>query len=152
MPNDSIYTNDYMRRLLIEAPYIRAKLENPGGSVIQTGITADTEAMTEYSSQIGSSFHLDLIETEMNMSDLPNEEQQVLLAWAAGVSAKQAALYFSAKGTAVRKRRERTIGSLTQKMNNGSRTNAGGTGERDSEQGSSPPEEIPAEARRYRRP
>lgn len=150
---DTLYNNDYMRRLLIERPYIRAKLENPGGSVIQTGVTADTEALTEYSSQIGSSFHLDLIETEMQLSDLPTEEQQVLLAWAEGMSAKQAALYFSAKGTAVRKRRERTISGLTQKMNDGSRTNdIGGTSGRDSEQGRSPQGEVPPKDGRYRRP
>lgn len=124
---DEIYRNDYMRRLLIEAPYIRAKLENPGGSVIQTGVTADTEALNEYSSQIGSSFHLDLIETELHLSDLPTDQQQALLAWAAGVSAKQAALYYSAKGTVLRKRRERGVDTLTEKMNDGRTHNGRGS-------------------------
>ena len=125
--DNEIYRNDYMRRLLIEAPYIRAKLENPGGSVIQTGVTADTEALNEYSSQIGSSFHLDLIETELHLSDLPTDQQEALLAWAAGVSAKQAALYFSAKGTVLRKRRERGVDALTQKMNDGTTHNGRGS-------------------------
>lgn len=131
---DEIYHNDYMRRLLVEAPYIRAKLENPGGSIIQTGVTADTEALNEYSSQIGSSFHLDLIETELHLSDLPTDQQQALLAWAAGVSAKQAALYYSAKGTVLRKRRERGVDALTQKMNDGTTHNGRNSG-RDSAEG-----------------
>lgn len=119
MKTDDLYTNDYMRKLLIEAPYIRAKLENPGGSVILTGVAADTERTDEYSSHIGSSFHLDLIETEMHLHDLPIDQQQALLQWASGLSAKQAALYFNVKGTVQRKRRERGVDSLTKKMNDG---------------------------------
>lgn len=131
---DDLYTSDYMRKLLIESPYIRARLENPGGSVILTGTAADTERADEYSPQIGSGFHLDLIEAETLLRELPTDQRDALLVWAAGVTAKQAAMYFSAKGTVLRKRRERGVESLTEKMNDEStRTaDAGGRGGSDS--------------------
>jgi len=114
----SDYANDYLRRLLIEAPYIRARLENQGGSVILTGVAADTERVnSDYSSQIGSGFHLDLIEAELALRELPVEQQEALVAWASGVSAKEAALYSSVHGTVLRKRRERGIKAITEKMN-----------------------------------
>ncbi len=115
--SDELYNNDYIRKLVLEAPYIKARLTNPGGSVILTGVAADTYQQQEYSSQIGSGFHLDLIETQIKFAELPTEQKQALVAWAIGVSPKEAALYFSAKGVVLRKRRERGVQSLTVKMN-----------------------------------
>lgn len=117
---DTFYNSDYLRKLLVERPYIRARLENAGGSVILTGVAADTEALSEYSSQIGSSFHLDLIEAEMLLRELPQEQQVALAQWAAGLTPKQAAMYTNVKGTVTRKRRQRGIETLTEKMNEGS--------------------------------
>lgn len=122
------YTNDYLRKLLLERPYIKARLENPGGSIIMTGVAADTEQPQEYSSQIGSGFHLDLVEAEMKFRELPREQQEALLAWANGISPKEASMYFSAKGTVLRKRRERGIDALTEKMNDDGDENAAPSG------------------------
>jgi hypothetical protein len=116
---EDFYTNDYLRRLLIEAPYIKARLLNPGGSVILTGTAADTESPQEYSSQIGSGFHLDEIEMEVKFRELPQDQQEALVAWALGVTPKEASMYFAAKGTVLRKRRERGVTALTEKMNDG---------------------------------
>lgn len=118
----NIYTSDYMRKLLIEAPRIRAKLENPGGSVILTNAAASTEQQSDYSTQIGSGFHLDLVETESYLADEPIEQQRTLILWVLGLSAQQAAMYHSAKGTVESKRRDRAVKTLTKKMNNGDRT------------------------------
>lgn len=114
---DEFYSNDYVRRLFLESPYIKARLENPGGSVILRGTAASTEQPQDYSSQIGSSFHLDLLEAEIKFNELPEDQQKALLAWRDGVSAKEASMYFSAKGTVLRKRRERGVDSMAKKLN-----------------------------------
>ena len=116
----SFYNDDYLRRLLIEQPYIRAKLTNPGGSIIMTSVSADADVVVQdYSSQIGSAFHLDLIEAEMKFRELPEDQQRALLDWAAGVSSKEAAMYQNVKGNVIRKRVQRGVESLTDKMNDG---------------------------------
>lgn len=120
--SDNFYNSDYMRKLLVERAYIRAKLENPGGSVILTGTAADTERADDYSGQIGNGFHLDLIEAETHLFALPADQRDALLMWANGVTAKQAAMFFSAKGTVFRKRRERGVKELTERMNDGGQT------------------------------
>lgn len=114
----SFYNDDYLRRLLIEQPYIRARLTNPGGSIIMTAVSADTDTVAQdYSSQIGSSFHLDLLEAEMKFRELPEDQQRALLDWAAGVSSKEAASYQNVKGNVIRKRVQRGVEALTDKMN-----------------------------------
>jgi DNA-directed RNA polymerase specialized sigma24 family protein len=135
----SFYNSDYLRKLLIERPKIRAKLLNPGGSVILTGTAASTEQTTEYSSQIGSGPHLDLVEMEMQLAELPEEQRNALIAWAEGVTPREAAMYFSAKGAVLRKRRERGVKALADKMNDeGSERNDTGRGSRpNSSKGSS---------------
>jgi DNA-directed RNA polymerase specialized sigma24 family protein len=135
----SFYNNDYLRKLLIERPKIRAALENPGGSVILAGTAASTEQTTEYSSQIGSGPHLDLLEMEIKLAELPEEQRDALVAWAAGVTPREAALYFSAKGAVLRKRRERGVKALTDKMNDEGQQSddTRGTSGRYSEKGSS---------------
>lgn len=112
-----IYSNDYLRKLLVERPRIRARLENPGGSVILTSSAAMTEQAQEYSPQIGSSAHLDLIEMELHFAELPRDQQEALIAWALGMSAQQAAYYNDIKGSVFRKRRQRGIETLTESMN-----------------------------------
>lgn len=117
MSDNEFYSNDYVRKLFLESPYIRARLENPGGSVILRGTAADTEAPQEYSSQIGSGFHLDLLEAEIKFAELPPEQQAALAAWRDGVSAKEASMYFAAKGAVIRKRRERGVDTMAKKLN-----------------------------------
>lgn len=151
MTDQNFYTSDYLRKLLIESPYIRARLENAGGSVILTGVAADTEALSEYSSQIGSSFHLDVIEAEMIFRELPEDQQQALIQWAAGLTPKQAALYYNAKGTVQRKRRERGIAAMTEKINEGTQSDDNrGTSERPSGEGRPQPTRFDAQTRDYR--
>jgi DNA-directed RNA polymerase specialized sigma24 family protein len=135
----SFYTSDYLRKLLIERPKIRAKLLNPGGSVILTGTAASTEQTADYSSQIGSGPHLDLIEMEIQLAELPEEQRNALIAWAEGVTPREAALYFSAKGEAIRKRRERGVDTLVDKMNDegSGRNDSGRTSRFDTSKGSS---------------
>lgn len=132
----SFYNDDYLRKLLIERPKIRAKLENAGGSLILTGTAASTENGQDYSSQIGSGPHLDLIEMEMHLQELPEDQRNALIAWAEGVTPQEAAMYFSAKGSVLRKRRQRGVEALTEKMNNGEGRSANDTG-RDSRPASS---------------
>jgi hypothetical protein len=120
--DNTFYNSDYLRKLLVESPYIRARITNPGGSIIMTGVSADTEALSEYSSQIGSAFHLDVIEAELLFKELPVDQQIALIEWASGLTPKQIALFTNVKGEVRRKRRERGIKSLTEKMNNGSGT------------------------------
>ncbi len=120
--NDSneMYSNDYLRKLLVERPRIRAKLENPGGSIIMTGVSAMTEQASEYSPQIGSSAHLDLIEMELHFDALPRDQQDALLQWALGMTAQQAAYYNDVKGSVFRKRRQRGIEKMVESMNDNS--------------------------------
>ena len=115
--SNPMYSNDYLRKLLVERPRIRAKLENPGGSLILTGVSAMTDQSNEYSPQIGSSSHLDLIEMELHLQELPVDQQQALMDWALGISAQQAAYFNDVKGSVFRKRRQRGIEALSESMN-----------------------------------
>jgi DNA-directed RNA polymerase specialized sigma24 family protein len=115
--SNQMYSNDYLRKLLVERPRIRAKLENPGGSIIMTGVSAMTEQSNEYSPQIGSSAHLDLIEMELHFDALPRDQQDALLQWALGMTAQQAAYYNDVKGSVFRKRRQRGIDKMVESMN-----------------------------------
>ena len=94
------YTSEYVRRLLLERHYIRAKLENPGGSVIltQSALPDFDRGGVEYSSEIGNSFHLDLIEIEDQLSDLPKGQVDALLKYLDGYSSDEAAYYLGVKG------------------------------------------------------
>ena len=125
------YTNEYVRRLLLERYHIRAKLENPGGSVILTASALpDVErGGIEYSSEIGNSFHLDLIEVEDQMSDLPKGMQDEIVDWIDGMSSQQAAYYYSAKGgVTIRQRRRRAIERMVKELNGRQSTESEGVG------------------------
>ena len=122
-PDAIQYTSHYVRRLLAEAAYVYAAIENPGGSVIltQTGII-DADRGYEYSSQIGNQFHLDLIDLQEQMKILSKGERDSLITWANGLTAFEAAQYLHSTGSvnlenAVRKRRQRGIERLTKGFN-----------------------------------
>lgn len=110
------YTSGYLRRLLIERHHIRASLANPGGSVILMGVAASIENQTDFSSVVGNDYHLDLLEAEQVVLALPTLQRLALLAWADGLSSRQAAEYFGVRPTALRKRRERAVATVAEEM------------------------------------
>lgn len=122
------YTTDYVRRLLVERVYIYAKLHNPGGSVIlRASDIVDHDRPVGYSTEIGNTFHLDLIELEQRFQELVDEglyskkEINALLTWADGLTSQQAADYLHARGAAsVRKLRERGVKKLHKRLEDGS--------------------------------
>lgn len=83
----------YVKRLLIERHGIRAALESPGGSIILAATSLDLDALKTYSSVIGNDSHLDLIEAEQRVNQLPVEQRIALLAWCDGMTPQDAALY-----------------------------------------------------------
>jgi len=114
------YTSEYVRRLLLERHHIRAKLENPGGSIILTASALpDFErGGIEYSSEIGNSFHLDLMEVEEQLSLLPKGDVDVLFTYMDGMNSQQAAYYLNARGgVTIRKRWQRAMERLVGKLN-----------------------------------
>ena len=117
-------TSDYVKRLLLERHHIYAKLYNPGGSIILTasGII-DADRDVDYSSQIGSSFHLDLIDLEQRLQRLIDEkvctkkEMEAVLTWLDGMNAVQAASYLNVRKPAtIRKRRERGLKKISEAL------------------------------------
>lgn len=123
-------TARYLRRLIIESPYIRARLHNPGGSILL--MPTSNPDQVQYGSQIGNDAHLDLIEAEQVLNeDFSKGERDTIMTWALGFTSAQAAEYNSVKPSAIRKRRERVIGKLETTLNG----RVGGTGDRDTEEG-----------------
>ncbi len=92
----------FVKRLLIERHGIRAAIESPGGSIILAASSLDLDALKTYSSVIGNDWHLDLIEAERLVNELPREQRIALLAWCDGMSPQDAAVYVS-KRTGSRK-------------------------------------------------
>lgn len=114
------YTSEYVRRLLLERHHIRAKLENPGGSVIltQAALPDFERGGMEYSSEIGNSFHLDLMEVEAQLAELPKGQVDALLSHIDGMSSQQAAYYLGAKGgITIRQRRKRGTDAIAGMLN-----------------------------------
>jgi hypothetical protein len=142
-PDAIKYTTDYVRRLLVERHHIYAKLYNPGGSVILTSTArVDSERGTEYTSMIGSTFHLDLIELDtalkeaIDSGDFNKDEIEALLTWVDGMNSQQAAHYLHAAGpVTIRKRRSRGVRKLTDTLNDGLSTHIGRDGDRPVEDG-----------------
>lgn len=61
------------RKYLLERHHIRAKLFNPGGSVLLTASAlVDADRTEMYSGQVGSEAHLDLLESEQEIQNLLN--------------------------------------------------------------------------------
>ncbi len=114
------WTSAYVRRLLIERFAIRAALLGGGGSVVLTSIAARTDSgYSSFSSSIGNSFHLDLLQLEQELKDLPKGQRDALYTYIDGLSASEAAMYLGAKGTvSFRKRRSRAILELTERLQN----------------------------------
>ena len=108
---------DYFVRLLVERHGIRAALENPGGSVILTNVASktETEASQHYSSMLGNDIHLDLIEAEKIVSELPGDQRKALLDWVDGLSSRQTAMYASVKPRAIRARRATALAVASEK-------------------------------------
>jgi hypothetical protein len=117
-PESVKYTNDYVKRLIIEFHYIYARLLNPGASIILRGTAASTEQGEQYSTEIGSSFHLDLIELQRELRKLPANERKALITWALGLSSQQASVFLGARGAVrIRKRQERGKKALVKGLN-----------------------------------
>jgi hypothetical protein len=120
----SEYTTDYVRRLLVERRYIYARLTNQGGSIIlRDSDVVDHDRPTGYSTEIGNSFHLDLIQLEMELQGMVDrgeyskKEIDALITWADGMSAQEAAYYLHARGAvSVRKMRSRAAKKLQRQM------------------------------------
>lgn len=123
------YTSEYVRRLLVERRFIYAKLYNQGGSVIlrDTDIV-DHDRPTGYSTEIGNSFHLDLIQLEIEFEaavearELTIKQVNALLTWADGMTSQQAADYLHARGpVSIRKLRSKATAKLKDRMNDAAR-------------------------------
>lgn len=111
-------TTRYLKRLLIERHGIRAKIENPGGSVIASSARkVELEQTTDYSTVIGNDYHLDLLDAEKVVNELPVQERVALLLWCDGLPAQTAAEFASVEPSALRKRRERTTRKIVEKIN-----------------------------------
>lgn len=89
----------------------------------QTDIV-DHDRPVGYSTEIGNSFHLDLIQLEIQFDalvkskELSRQEVLALISWADGLTAQQAADYIHAKGAiSVRKQRSRGTRKLTESLN-----------------------------------
>lgn len=98
------WTTDYLKKLLIERHNIRAAIENPGGSIITGGAAqaADADQLPSYSSEMGNTAHLDLLEAEREVRTLEARDRMELLAWCDGLSPKQAANWANIRGGRVR--------------------------------------------------
>ena len=118
------YTNKYVRRLLMERHNIRARLENPGGSVVLTASAlVDAERGEEYSCSIGSAFHLDLIEAETQINDLigsrtiTKRQAAALLSWFDGLDTLQASKFLQIEPSTIRNTRSQALNKVTKGMN-----------------------------------
>jgi len=104
-------TTEYFIKLLLERHAIRAALLNPGGSVILTGVTARTDESQHYSSIMGNTLHLDLLEAEAVVDSLPKGQREALYQWADGMTSLESSQWLGVKPDAIRKRRERGLAS-----------------------------------------
>lgn len=114
------WTTRYLKRLLIERPSIRARLLNPGGSIILMGTDA-VENSSEYSAVIGNDVHLDLIEAEMTIQEFPAPDQIALMAWVDGLSPEQRAQFEGVRGRvkprSEQRRAERKAHDVVESLN-----------------------------------
>lgn len=105
-------TNDYIKRLLIERPRIRARLENPMAAEPGTD-------MAEFSANIGNPFHLDLLAAEEYVKGLRPEDRKTLTDWVNGVTSEQAGLYHDVRPQTIRMRRKRVIDKMKEALDAG---------------------------------
>lgn len=132
----------YLRRLIIESPYIYARLTNPGGSILL--MPTSNPDQVSYGSAIGNDAHLDLIDASKTLkAEFSKGEIDDIIQWALGFTSQQAAEYNGVKGGAIiRKRRERLVTKLEARMNGGQArgrsrpdTERGGGGDQSAEAG-----------------
>jgi len=99
------WTTRYLKRLLIERSAIRARLENPGGSIILMA----TEQLTQspYTPVVGNDFHLDLIEAETVINELPLGDRITLLDWVHSLTPAQIEEYLDSRGPVKRRSMQR---------------------------------------------
>lgn len=116
-PHGFRFTTDYFKRLLIERHAIRAALENPGGSVILTGVAATTERANQYSSVVGNDFHLDLIEAEAAVAKLSPQQRRYVYEWVDGLTNTEAAQFYGVKPKALFMRRSRALDTAVKTAN-----------------------------------
>jgi hypothetical protein len=110
-------TSKYIRRLIVEAPYIYERLYNPSGSIILQQHMTTPSYMTNYSTSIGNSFHNDLIDVSIILKErFSKEERRLIYDWAIGLNSKQAADYYGVTGNVIRKRRQRVVKKLRSEM------------------------------------
>ena len=87
---------------------------------------ADADQLPSYSSEMGNTSHLDLIEAEEEISQMDARDRIELLAWCDGLSPRQAADYANIKGGKIRrntdhasrKRIDRTAQAAVKRCNN----------------------------------
>jgi hypothetical protein len=120
------WTTEYLKKLLTERHYIRAALENPGGSIIvQSTRAAEADQLSSYQSFIGNGAHLDLLSAEQQVNRLELHERIELLAWCDGLNPREAATFANIHGgkiratspAAIRKRRERATTNVVEALN-----------------------------------
>lgn len=113
------FTNDYVKRLLLERHHIRARLTNQGGSIILTATArVDFDRFVDYSTEIGNSFHADLITLDQHLAELSKGERDALNSYIDGMSSEEAAPLLNARGgVTVRQRRKRALDRLTKRLN-----------------------------------
>ncbi len=118
----TVWTSRYLKRLLLERPKIRAKLENPGGSIILGATTAaHTMHGPQYSSSVGNDFHLDLIEAEVEYAGLQKGDQLALARWVDSLPERLEDEFRDTKPGQI-KARQRAAQRLVTKLNDGADT------------------------------
>lgn len=111
------FTSKYIRRLIIEAPYIYERLYNPSGSIILQQYAASPSYLNSYSSTIGNSYHNDLIDVSILLKErFSKEERKLIYDWAMGLNSYQAAEYYGVNGDVIRKRRQRVVAKLRKEI------------------------------------
>lgn len=119
------WSTEYLLRLMIERHYIRAALENPGGSIIVSATrAAEAEQLATYQSFIGNGFHLDLLSAEQQVNGLELHERIELLAWCDGLNTREASYLANIHGgrirstspAATRKRRQRAAENVVEAL------------------------------------
>lgn len=116
--NDPLrFTSKYIRRLIVEAPYIYERLYNPSGSIILQRYAGSPSYLNSYSTSIGNPFHNDLIDVSVLLNErFSKEERKTIYDWAMGLNSYQAAEYYGVKGDVIRKRRQRVVDKLKKEI------------------------------------
>ena len=99
------WTTRYLKRLLIERSAIRARLENPGGSIIL--MATEQLDQSAFSPVVGNDFHLDLIEAETEVNNLPLGDRIAILEWVHSLTPAQMEEYLDVRGPVKRRSLQR---------------------------------------------